>query len=216
MPTYNYQEAFSKICEKAVDLYHQGGRNVSTYFDGQELEFIRSIGAAPIDFYDYAEDYCSSKEPDFSTFLLIQAERKNYFLYEQNGQYSTTTVREEDLPAKDDEAEGIAWLPRIIEKARAKLKGEMPSTLMYCCGGDRRFLKSIDMHPAEFLVLVRRNFDDTAAIVKAVKDRKDALENDLAYKVKQSQEKMERHGIGKESSTFEEKAKEQKEAEEGN
>ena len=195
MVSYDYQETFYKICEKAVDLYHKGGRNVSTYFDGMELEFIRSIGAAPIDFYDYAEDFCSSGEPDFSTFLLIQGMRKNYFLYEQDGQYSTVTINEDELPAKDDEAEGIAWLPRIIEKARAKLKGELPSTLMYCCGGDRRFLKSIDLHPAEFLHLVWRNMEDTDAIIQFAKKRKHTLENDLAYKVQQSQKKMEEHGM---------------------
>ena len=34
--------------------------------------------------------------------------------------------------------DGIAWLPRILVKARLKLRGEMPADLMYGCGGDRQ------------------------------------------------------------------------------
>ena len=51
------------------------------------------------------------------------------------------TVDMEQLPAKAAQVDGIAWLPRIIAKARAKLRGEMPPDLMYDCGGDRDFLE---------------------------------------------------------------------------
>ena len=37
----------------------------------------------------------------------------------------------DDFPAKADEVEGIAWLPRLIVKARAKLAGQLPADLMY-------------------------------------------------------------------------------------
>ena len=37
----------------------------------------------------------------------------------------------DEFPAKSDEAEGIAWLPRLITKARAKLAGSLPADLMY-------------------------------------------------------------------------------------
>jgi len=36
-----------------------------------------------------------------------------------------------EFPAKTDEVEGIAWLPRLITKARAKLAGNLPADLMY-------------------------------------------------------------------------------------
>ncbi|MCX6865247.1 MAG: DUF5069 domain-containing protein [Verrucomicrobia bacterium] len=46
----------------------------------------------------------------------------------------------------------IAALPRILAKARAKLRGELDPDLMFGCGGDRRFLeKHGDIHPADFL-----------------------------------------------------------------
>jgi hypothetical protein len=69
------------------------------------------------------------------------------------------------MPAKTDAVKGIEWLPRIIPKAKAKLKGELPPSLMYCCGGDRRFFKANDILPSEFLGVVWRNGDNDAAIV---------------------------------------------------
>jgi hypothetical protein len=73
------------------------------------------------------------------------------------------------LPAKTAEADGIAWLPRIIEKARWKLRGEMPPDLMYGCGGDRQFLSRVKMGMAEFLSLVRESGDDNRRILNVVK-----------------------------------------------
>ena len=58
---------------------------------------------------------------------------------------------------------------RIIEKARAKLRGEMPDELMFCCGGDRAFLRKIDLHPADFLREVWAAGDDTQRVVRYVK-----------------------------------------------
>ena len=75
------------------------------------------------------------------------------------------------MPAKADAIKGIAWLPRLIPKAKAKLRGELPSSLMYCCGGDRRFFSEHDIHPAEFLSLVWRNENNDAAIVDWVAAR---------------------------------------------
>jgi hypothetical protein len=72
------------------------------------------------------------------------------------------------MPAKTDTAKGIEWLPRIIPKAKAKLKGELPPSLMYCCGGDRRFFKAHDILPSEFLGVVWRNGDNDMATVEWV------------------------------------------------
>jgi len=72
---------------------------------------------------------------------------------------------ENRLPPKTDAVRGIEWLPRLLPKARAKLRGELPPSLMYCCGGDRRFFKAHDIYPAEFLSLVWRHGPDDAAIV---------------------------------------------------
>ena len=76
------------------------------------------------------------------------------------------------MPDKTAELRGVVWLPRIIPKARAKLRGELPPSLMYSCGGDRKFLKENDIFPAEFLSLVWRHEKDDAAIAEWVVRRR--------------------------------------------
>ena len=56
-----------------------------------------------------------------------------------------------DLPSMGASLGGFRWLPRLMAKAHAKLRGEMPPELMYGCGGDRPFLKQLGIHPADFL-----------------------------------------------------------------
>ena len=104
-------------------------------------------------------------EPIWDTALAIELVRRDYFLNAQGGKPSGRRARRGEMPAKTDAIRGIEWLPRIIPKAKAKLRGELPATLMYCCGGDRRFFQAHDIHPAEFLSLVWRNEHDNDAIV---------------------------------------------------
>ena len=65
--------------------------------------------------------------------------------------------------------DGIAWLPRLIVKARAKLRGEMPPELMYGCGGDRPFLRGVNIHLADFLRVVWAAGEDDRRVVEHVK-----------------------------------------------
>ena len=75
----------------------------------------------------------------------------------------------DDLPAKAAEVDGIAWLPRLIEKARVKLRGEMPADLMYGCAGDRPFLRGMNMDLPGFLKLVWESGTDNRRIIDTVK-----------------------------------------------
>jgi hypothetical protein len=86
----------------------------------------------------------------------------------QHGRASTVVLDVDRMPAKTDAIRGIEWLPRIIPKTKAKLRGELPAALMYCCGGDRSFFKTHDIFPAEFLSLVWRHEHDGNAIVEWV------------------------------------------------
>ncbi|MEM1222638.1 MAG: DUF5069 domain-containing protein [Verrucomicrobiota bacterium] len=151
MNHYNYQKRLKEIWRQAVSLYEAGNRDPETYFDSEVLGDLNSIGLNVMDVYDYAEDYISSKDPDFETFLMICEARRDYFFAEQEGIPSQKILDTSKIPAKTDDIRGIVWLPRIIPKALAKLKGELPSDTMYCCGGDRRFFKTNQIHPAEFL-----------------------------------------------------------------
>ena len=86
----------------------------------------------------------------------------------------TAAIDEAALPAKDDAVRGIAWLPRLLPKARAKLRGELPASLMYCCGGDRRFFREHNILPAEFLALTWRHENDPDAVIDWVVRRRAA------------------------------------------
>lgn len=151
MDHYSYAQTLKAIWDKSVDYYGKGSRNVNMFFNGVELEFLRTIGTTPNEVYDFIEDYCEGGEPTWEVFLLVQAVRRQYFLNAQEGKFSDKFIDMASLPEKTAAVRNIEWLPRLIAKAYAKLHGEMPTTLMYCCGGDRRFFKTHDIHPADFL-----------------------------------------------------------------
>ncbi len=177
MKNYDYQKQLQEIWGKAVQLYADGNRRPDSYFNETEAEFIASIGVTAQEIYDFAEDFNSSGEPDFATFALIHDIRRSYFLDKQNGVSSGEILDPETLPARDAEARGIRWLPRIIEKAKAKLRGELHSDIMYSCGGDRAFLKENDIHASEFLRVVAENEDDEQKIIDWVANRSPAVAN---------------------------------------
>jgi len=120
---------------------------------------------------DYAEDRAGYGEPDAATALAIESVRRDYFLNVQGGRALTVLLDAATLPPKTAAVRGINWLPRLIPKARAKLRGELPASLMYCCGGDRAFFSQHDIYPAEFLPLVWRSGADDEAIVDWVARR---------------------------------------------
>ena len=171
MSSYNYQTTLRQIWEKAVSLYKDGKRGSASYFNRKEKAFLKSIGHSAQEVYDFAEDFCNYGEPDFETFLMIADIRVHYFLDVMRGKKGSKVVDTKDLPPKTDKVRRIVWLPRLIEKARAKLRGEMSDDLMYGCGGDRNFLKTHEIHPAEFLAFVSKHFDQDEAIVDFVQRR---------------------------------------------
>jgi hypothetical protein len=154
MHHYDFQQKFHAVYKRALASYRKGGKTAATLLSAADTAFLVSIGGRAQDMFDYAEDSVNYEEPDFETALLIEAVRRDYFLTIQKGKPSSIVLEEAGLPAKTDSVRGIEWLPRIIPKAKAKLRGELPASLMYCCGGDRRFFKAHDIHPAEFLRVV--------------------------------------------------------------
>ncbi len=177
MKNYDYQKKLKEIWEKSLKLYAAGNRQPNSYFNETEADFIASIGVTAQEIYDFAEDYNSGEEPDFATFALIHDIRRSYFLDKQQGVPSENILDPETLPARDSEAKGIRWLPRIIEKAKAKLRGELHPDIMYSCGGDRAFLKENDIHASEFLRIVAENEYDEQKIIDWVANRSPAKAN---------------------------------------
>jgi hypothetical protein len=166
MKHFDFPHRFRTVYEKAVALYAEGKRGADTFFTTEEKAFLAANGLTPQHIYDYAEDHNGyDGEPGLEQALGIELVRRDYFLNAQAGRASTKILDETKLPAKADAVRGISWLPRILPKARAKLQGELPPSLMYCCGGDRKFFEEHDILPAEFLSLVWRHGNDDAPIV---------------------------------------------------
>ena len=172
MNHYTYQETLKIIWDQAVAKYIEGNREVNSYFDEATLTELASIGLQAIDVYDYAEDFVTRGEPDFETFLMVSEARRDYFLTVQEGKPSGNTLDSSTLPAKTDEVVGIVWLPRIIPKAIAKLRGELPPETMYGCGGDRNFFKENNIHPAEFLRAAWAYEDEASKLIDWVVARR--------------------------------------------
>src|SRR3954471_9593186 len=172
MQHFDFPQKFRAIYEKAVALYAGGKRGADAFFTPEEKTFLAANGIAPQHVYDYAEDHNGyNGEPGFEHAYGIELVRRDYFLNAQHGKPSATTLDDASLPGKADAVRGIVWLPRLLPKARAKLRGELPPSLMYCCGGDRKFFKEHNILPAEFLALVWRHEKDDAAIVDWVVQR---------------------------------------------
>ena len=171
MKHYNFAESLRSIWDKACTRYSKGQRGADSYFTADELAFLGANGLTAQHLYDYAEDFTGGGEPTWDTALAIELVRRDYFLNAQGSRASAVVLDESKLPAKTDTVRGVEWLPRIIPKAKAKLRGELPASLMYCCGGDRRFFKAHDIHPAEFLTLIWRNERNDNAVVDWVVQR---------------------------------------------
>jgi hypothetical protein len=99
----------------------------------------------------------------------VQALRLAYLEKVMGGRRSDFVASMDALPRKTDAIDGIAWLPRLIAKARLKLRGEMPPDLMYGCGGDRPFVRRMGTSLPAFLQLVWDCGDDDRAVVEALK-----------------------------------------------
>ena len=172
MNHYTFPRQFRALYDRAVDLYSGGRRGSDTFFTPAETAWIAANGLTPQNFYDYAEDQLGyAGEPGFEQALAIELVRRDYFLNVQHGRPSAVRLDPESLPPKTDAVRGIAWLPRLVPKALAKLRGELPPALMYCCGGDRRFFQERNLLPAEFLTFLWRHENDLGAVVDWVARR---------------------------------------------
>jgi len=165
----HWEQTFSELFQLAVEKYRQGHQKAAGLIDVKGHEFLSSIGYTEQEFFDFVEDFAKGGAPTLETALKIAAVRRDYFLNEQKGKKSSHLISMDDLPPKDAEVEGIGWLPRLIPKAEAKLRGEMPPDLMYCCGGDRKFFAAHQIDPADFLHKVWSAKGNPSEIVSWVK-----------------------------------------------
>jgi hypothetical protein len=171
MRHYDYLRQLEAIWKHGVEMYRAGIHSAEDMFVHEQAQALAAVGQSEREFFDYAEDYVLGGEPTFADVAAVADVRRAYFLEVQDGKKTGKIVTPEELPSRSAEAAGIVWLPRIMVKARAKLRGELHPEIMYGCGGDRAFLKSCDIHPAEFLRHAWLHENDDAAFVRWVASR---------------------------------------------
>lgn len=165
----DWKTEFKAIYDRGLANYRKGIKNPSDMFDAADKASLASMGCTAQELFDFVDDGQRYGEPDYETTLAVSAIRRDYFLTVMKGIPTGKIFPMSQLPAKSAAIEGIAWLPRIIVKAKVKLRGEMPDDLMYGCGGDRGFLEGIGMSLPDFLTLVRDSGDDDQRVINAVK-----------------------------------------------
>jgi hypothetical protein len=168
MSDSNWRDEFTRLFQAAVPKYRAGHQKAAGLVDEKGRAFLASIGYTEQEFFDFVEDFAKGGEPTLETALAIAEVRRDYFRDEQKGVASAYRIDMAELPSKDAEVAGIGWLPRLIPKAEAKLRGEMPPDLMYGCGGDRKFFRTSGIDPAAFLREVWRAGGDRDAVVRWV------------------------------------------------
>jgi len=84
---------------------------------------------------------------------------------------SATTPKPSGIPPHwDVEVDGIRWLPRMIEKARMRLRGTLGAYLMGHSPVDKALLKRLGIGTEDFVRIVSENPDD-AAVLAALRAR---------------------------------------------
>ncbi len=131
MNQLDWPEQLRAIFDRGTERYRDGKREAKGFFTADENAFLASIGCTEQEMFDFVEDSFNHGEPSFESVLLVQAARRDYLYSVQNGQRSEKEQSADSFPGKTEQLEGIPWLPRIIAKARAKLRGELPPQLMY-------------------------------------------------------------------------------------
>ena len=163
------QIRLKEIHRKAVAAYQDGDRDADKLVPREEVDFLATLGVSSQVLLDYAEDFSRSGEPDRATFVRVAEIRRDYFRNVRKGIPATGVVPEPALPLREDEWEGIAWLPRITQKARCFLEGSLCKEIMYGCSGDRSFLRKFLLTLPGFLEKVRDSAEAPAKILDYVR-----------------------------------------------
>lgn len=169
MSDYTWETTFLDLFHRVLKSYGSGKFDWDRGYTPEDVDFLRSIGYQRREFFDFVEDYADSGDPSPASAVLIASVRRDYFRTIQKGALSDRRVNASDLPSRGAELGGFPWLPRIIVKAEAKLRGELDPDLMYGCGGDRAFLREHDIHPADFLRMVWAARGDQQKVLEFLK-----------------------------------------------
>ena len=140
------------------------------FFLPEEQDFLSTIGYQPAEMYGYVREYAEKGAPSPSTALMIAAVRRHFFRNAQRGiSGNARPITAADLPDENEEFQEIAYRPRIIRKAEAKIHGTLAADVMYGDEKDRQFLRTHgNFHLADFLQLAAAARSDRPRLVSAV------------------------------------------------
>ena len=127
----NWQDEFQTVFDAGVERRRGGCDDPESMFTGDQVAFLESIGCSAQEMFDFCDDYVGWGDVIYEHVVELQAVRREHFLNTLNSQPAARRMEMDEFPPKDAEVEGIAWLPRLIVKARAKLDGTLPADLMY-------------------------------------------------------------------------------------
>ena len=127
----NWRQQFHELFFTGVKRYEAGRHGPESMFETEDTIFLESIGCSALEMFDFCDDYVRWGDVIYEHVEELQAVRLEHYQTTLNRQPAERQMSMDEFPAKSDEAEGIAWLPRLITKARAKLAGSLPADLMY-------------------------------------------------------------------------------------
>jgi hypothetical protein len=170
-----WDDTFMALFDRCIAEYRRGNREFESYYQPCDRAFLGTIGYKTREFFDFVEDFCEDGLPSPTTSLLVAAARRDYLQTHPETARPEKLLTRDDVPTFGHELEGIAYLPRILAKARAKLRGELDPDLMFGCGGDRKFLRDHgNIHLADFLRRVWAAGDDDNKVAHWVKAMKES------------------------------------------
>ena len=127
----NWKIQFREVFDAGVQRRKKGCNEPVAMFESAELAFMDSIGCTAQEMFDFCDDYVGWDDVIYEHIEALQAVRYEHFAEELDNQPARHRMEMDEFPPKDAEVEGVAWLPRLIVKARAKLAGQLPADLMY-------------------------------------------------------------------------------------
>ena len=126
-----WETQFRALFNTGTERHRQGRQSPGAMFEADEVAFLESIGCSAQELFDFVDDHVCCGDINYDDVVAVTAIRHDHFKNELHSQCASRRMGMDEFPAKTDEVEGIPWLPRLITKARAKLRGELPADLMY-------------------------------------------------------------------------------------
>lgn len=158
---------FKLLCGHVLMELAAGERTPARIFSEADREFLRLIGSKPQEIFNACDDLLNNGAPAYAEILRLHEIRRDYFLHVQGGK--TPPLKTDYRPAEATLGD-IAGLPRVIDKARAKLEGRLADDLFFPCSQSRAVLRELGIGCVEFFELIRDCPTDEA-VLAAIRHR---------------------------------------------